>query len=145
MICVAEGKDLKRLTEFLTSAGLGTDGLSEEKMDSFLLLEGPGGRLTGSLGMEVFEQFGLLRSLVVSAGQGQKEIFLLFDQMMQLAKKKGVRELYLATNRQESLPFFNLLGFAQTSREDLPSEFYQSEHIQHILNVDNSLFLKFTL
>jgi len=82
---------------------------------------------------------------VVTPGQAEKEIFMLFDQMMLLAKDKGMSEVFLATNRPESLPFFDLLGFQRTGRENLPNEFYQSEHIQHILNVDNSLFLKFSL
>jgi N-acetylglutamate synthase-like GNAT family acetyltransferase len=141
----ANKQDLGSLTAFLNRAGLGTDGLTEEAMDYFLLLEDGAGHLKGSLGIEAFEGFGLLRSLVVTPGQAEKEIFILFDQMMQLAKDKGMRELFLATNKQESLPFFDLLGFVRTCREDLPREFYQSEHIQHILNVDNSIFLKFLL
>ena len=141
----ANKQDLDGLREFLSRAKLGTDGLTEETIDYFLLLENEDGTLKGSLGMEAFTEFGLLRSLVVSPGQAEKEIFVLFDQMVQLAKEKGMKGLFLATNKSVALPFFELMGFQRIDREEIPSEFYQSEHIRHVLNVDNSLFLKFSL
>jgi N-acetylglutamate synthase-like GNAT family acetyltransferase len=136
---------LSNLREFLRRAKLGTDGLTEETIDYFLLLENEDGTLKGSLGMEAFTEFGLLRSLVVTPGQAEKEIFVLFDQMVQLAKEKGMKGLFLATNKSVALPFFEIMGFQRIDRVDIPGEFYQSEHIRHVLNVDNSLFLKFSL
>ncbi|MFC4802472.1 GNAT family N-acetyltransferase [Neobacillus sp. GCM10023253] len=137
--------DLDRLKGFLTRANLGTDGLSEETIEWFLLLEDEQGELVGSLGMEVCEQFGLLRSLVVTAGQAEKEIFVLFDQMVKLAKEKEMESLFLATNKGAALPLFELMGFEKIGRGELPVGFYQSEHIRHVLNVDNSLFLRLTI
>ncbi|MFL6562718.1 MAG: hypothetical protein ACJ8MO_42295, partial [Bacillus sp. (in: firmicutes)] len=81
----ANKQDLGSLRAFLSRANLGTDGLTDETIDYFLLLENEDGTLKGSLGMEAFTEFGLLRSLVVTPGQAEKEIFVLFDQMVQLA------------------------------------------------------------
>jgi N-acetylglutamate synthase-like GNAT family acetyltransferase len=145
MIRKANAGDLEGLREFLTRANLGCDGLTEDTVGTFLLLEDETGALKGSLGMEVFGEFGLLRSLVVSAGQAEKEIFVLFDQMVALAKEKGLAGLFLATNKGAALPFFELLGFEKIGRGELPVAFYQSEHIRQVLNVDNSLFLRFSL
>ena len=141
----AKKEDLGNLQAFLSWAGLGTDGLNDDSIDYFLLLENEDGTLKGTLGMEAYTEFGLLRSLVVAPGQAEKEIFVLFDQMVQLANEKGMKDLFLATNKSVALPFFELMGFQRVEREELPSEFYQSEHIRHVLNVDNSLFLKFSL
>lgn len=141
----ANKQDLGSIREFLSRAKLGTDGLTDETIDYFLLLENEDGTLKGSLGMEAFTEFGLLRSLVISPGQAEKEIFVLFDQMVQLAKEKGMKGLFLATNKSVALPFFELMGFQRIDQAEIPSEFYQSEHIRHVLNVDNSLFLKFSL
>ncbi|MFZ7946525.1 GNAT family N-acetyltransferase [Neobacillus sp. 19] len=145
LIRKANKQDLSSLREFLSRANLGTDGLTDETVDYFLLLENADGSLRGSLGMEVFGENGLLRSLVVSPGQADKEIFVLFDQMVQLAKEKGMKSLFLATNKSVALPFFELMGFQRTGQEELPVEFFESEHIRHVLNVDNSLFLKFSI
>lgn len=141
----ANKQDLESLQAFLSKAKLGTDGLNEETINYFLLLENPEGTIRGSLGMEAFGESGLLRSLVVTPGQADKEIFVLFEQMVQLAKEKGMKSLFLATNKSVALPFFELMGFRKLGRDELPSEFFQSEHIRHVLNVDNSLFLKFSL
>lgn len=145
LIRKANKNDLEMLKEFLLRANLGADGLTEEIACSFLLLEDGSGTLKGTLGMEVIAEFGLLRSLVVTPVQAEKEIFVLFEQMVQLAKSKGMSSLFLATNKRVALPFFEIMGFEKVGRGDLPMEFYQSEHIRHILSVDNSLFLKFSL
>jgi N-acetylglutamate synthase-like GNAT family acetyltransferase len=145
LIRKANKEDLRCLREFLARANLGTDGLTDETVGYFLLLEDEDGTLKGTLGMEVIEDFGLLRSLVVSPGQAEKEIFVLFDHMVQLANERGVKSIYLATNKSTALTLFDLLGFQRIGRGDLPLPFYHLEHIRHVLNVDNSLFLKLSI
>lgn len=142
--CAAK-EDLGSLREFLTRANLGCDGLTEETVEFFLLLEDEDGAIKGTLGMEVFAECGLLRSLVVSPAQAEKDIVLLITQMMHLAKEKELRSLFLATNKGVALPFFELMGFEKVARDQLPAEMYSLEHIRHVFNVDNSLFLKFSL
>jgi amino-acid N-acetyltransferase len=138
LIRIANQGDLDQLREFLTRANLGTEGLTEETIDYFLLLEDEDKSIKGTLGMEAIAEFGLLRSLVVTPGQAEKDIYTLIHQMMKLAKDKRMRSLFLATNKGVALPFFELLGFTKVERDDLPVEFYDSEHIRHVLNVDNS-------
>ncbi|WP_042463589.1 GNAT family N-acetyltransferase [Neobacillus dielmonensis] len=137
--------DVVGLREFLGRANLGTDGLNEDTVDCFLLMEDENGGLKGTLGMEVFEEAGLLRSLVVSPGQAEQDIFILMEQMVKLAKEKGLKNLFLATNKNGAVAFFEWIGFAQMEREKLPLELSRSEHIRHLLSVDNSLFFKFEL
>lgn len=145
VIRCASKEDLNGLREFLTRANLGCEGLTEETVEFFLLLEDESGQILGTLGMEVFAECGLLRSLVVSKGQAEKDIVLLITQIMQLAKEKGLRDLFLATNKGVAMPFFELLGFEKVARDQLPVEMFSLEHIRHVFNVDNSLFLKFSL
>lgn len=140
----ANKEDMTVLKEFLLKANVKADDLTEEKA-CFLLLEDETGALKGTLGMEMIAEFGILRSLVVTSDQAEKQIYILFEQMVELAKDKGMRSLFLATNKSVALPFFNLLGFKKVGRGDLPLEFYQSQHIRHVLNVDNSLFLKISI
>ncbi|MCL6571901.1 MAG: hypothetical protein K6T88_09495 [Bacillus sp. (in: Bacteria)] len=137
--------DLDSIRAFLVKAKLGNDGLTEETIDHFLLIERVDGTLTGTLGMEVFAEFGLLRSLVVTTGQAEQDIIILFNQMLKLAKEKGIKSIFMATNKSVTLPFFDLLGFRKITSEDLPPAFYHSEYMQHVLNVDNSSFFKISL
>jgi N-acetylglutamate synthase-like GNAT family acetyltransferase len=141
----ASQNDLSILKEFLTKASLGTHGLSAEMAEYFLLLENEEGKLVGTLGIETFGETGLLRSLVVSPGQAEKDIWLLIGQALQLANDRGLKEVFLATNKSAVLPLFELLGFNPVPKEAIPQELHQSEHVQHILNVDDSSFLKFAI
>ncbi|WP_462410224.1 GNAT family N-acetyltransferase [Neobacillus sp. Marseille-QA0830] len=143
----AKRDDLDGLREFLGRANLGTDGLNEETAECFLLLEDKNGALKGTLGMEVFieAEAGLLRSLVVSPGQADQDILILMEQMVKLAKEKGLKSIFLATNKNSAVPFFEWIGFQQVEREMLPVGLSDSDHIRHLFSVDNSLFLKYDL
>lgn len=145
LIRKANKQDLENLREFLTRANLGTEGLSEESVECFLLMEDVNGTVKGTLGLEVYGEHAMLRSLVVSSGQAETEIVVLLEQMVKLAKEKGIKSLYLATNKRGALPFFELMGFRSIEREQLPEGFSGSDHVRQIVNVDNSVFLKFSL
>jgi amino-acid N-acetyltransferase len=80
LIRCANKEDLGTLRDFLMKANLGSDGLTEETVEYFLLLEDEDGAIKGTLGMEAFTEGGLLRSLVVSPGQAEKDIVLLITQ-----------------------------------------------------------------
>jgi N-acetylglutamate synthase-like GNAT family acetyltransferase len=141
MIRCANEEDLQNLVDFLERANLGTEGL-KETVEYFLLMEDENSRLRATIGVEPFGQNGLLRSLVVSPGMTEKEILMLFEQILRLTRDKNIKTLYLATNKITSLSFFEMLGFSTALESTLPEDLYQSEHIKNILNVDNSIFLK---
>jgi N-acetylglutamate synthase-like GNAT family acetyltransferase len=144
MIRMATEQDLPNLVNFLEKANLGTEGV-KETVEYFLLMEDENGSLRATLGVEPFGENGLLRSLVISAGMKENEILTLFEQILRLTKEKNLSNLFLATNKHTSVPFFEMLGFSTIEEEDLPEDLYQSEHIKNILTVDNSVFLKFQM
>jgi N-acetylglutamate synthase-like GNAT family acetyltransferase len=144
MIRMATEQDLDNLVNFLEKANLGTEGV-KETVEYFLLMEDEIGSLRATLGVEPFGENGLLRSLVISAGMKENEILTLFEQILRLTKEKDMKNLFLATNKHTSVPFFEMLGFSTIEEEDLPEDLYQSEHIKNILTVDNSVFLKFQM
>jgi amino-acid N-acetyltransferase len=145
MIRRANGKDLAGLKDFLLRAGLGTEGLTEETAEYFLLLEDEDQTCRGTLGIEPYQENGLLRSLVVKPGQVENDIFLLFQQAFLLAKEEKLQHLFLATKKSVAVPLFQMLGFEIVDKGELPEELSQSAHINQILNVDNSIFLKYSL
>ncbi len=140
----AAGKDLPAVKQFLLNAGLGIEGLSEETVDHFLIMESEVGQVMGTLGIEKMAENGLLRSLVVTSGQTQQDLLLLVSQACQFAMEKEIARLFLATNKQNAVSFFQLLGFQVVERSSLPEELFTSEHMQSIATVDNSIFLKFS-
>lgn len=144
LVRCAEALDKRRLLSFLTEAKLETAGV-EEFIDYFLILENDDGSIRATMGIEPLGGIGLLRSLVMTNRTSEKDILVMFEQMLVLAKDKHLQSLYLATNKETSLPFFSTLGFVKMEKGDLPEEISLSTHGKHLLTVDNSVFLMLNL
>lgn len=141
----ANKEDTADLREFLAKAGLGTEGITEETAEYFLLLENEDKSWRGTLGLEPAGENGLLRSLVVAPAQAKTDIFLLFEQALRLAKEVNIQHLFLASNKSSAISLFELLGFQLIDPNELPASLLVYDHIKHISNVDNLLFLKLSL
>lgn len=136
--------DKNKLISFLHEANLGTEGI-EEAIEYFLIMEDEEKNIQATLGIEPLGRFGMLRSLVMTSRASENDLFLIFEQMLKLAREKQLESLYLATNKSSSMQFFTLLGFEREEQANLPQELFASEHVKHILNVDNSIFMMLNL
>ena len=143
---IATFEDIDILKAFLEKAKLNTKGINE-MIDSFLIMEDEDGQLKATIGMEQFgaSGSGLLRSLVVTASTSENDLLYLFKEMFLLAKNKEIKDLYLATNKLGAMKFVEVLGFEPVDKDQIPMAFLSSEHVKHILNVDNSVFLKHSI
>lgn len=144
MVRCAQVEDKHRLISFLQEANLGTEGI-EETIEYFLIMEDEDRRIRATLGIEPLGEVGLLRSLAVTSQAGENDLLIIFEQMLKLAREKQLVQLFLATNKNSSIHFFSLLGFEMEEQSNLPQELFRSEHVKHILNVDNSLFMRLNL
>jgi N-acetylglutamate synthase-like GNAT family acetyltransferase len=140
----AQLEDMDRLAAFLEAANLSTDGI-KDAIEYFLIMENDSGDIKATLGIEPHGEVGLLRSLVMSASASENDLFVLFEQILMLARDRNLNSLYLASNKRNSLDFFRLLGFKQEETEQLPEVLFESDHVKHILTVDNSFFLKLSM
>ena len=144
IIRCAQLEDITRLELFLEEAGLSKDGV-QASIDYFLVMENHAEEMKATLGIEPFGKVGLLRSLAIRPDLTEKDLFLLFEQIFILARDRQLTTLYLASNKKSSLEIFRLIGFTEEIIENLPAELFQSEHVKHILTVDNSFFLKISI
>ena len=144
MVRCAQAEDVTKLVNFLEKANLGTDGV-KEAVDYFLLLEDDAGNIQATLGIEPHGPVGLLRSLAITSSASEKELLLIFEQMLLLARDKQMESLYLATNKKGSVQFFEMMGFQKVKQEQLHEKIFDSAHVQHILTVGNSLFMELKL
>jgi amino-acid N-acetyltransferase len=144
IIRCAQTEDMTRLELFLEEAGLSTDGV-RASIDYFLVIENQAREMKATLGIEPLGKVGLLRSLAIRPDLTEKDLFLLFEQIFILARDRQLTTLYLASNKKSSLEVFRLIGFTEEIIENLPAELFQSEHVKHILTVDNSFFLKLSI
>ncbi|EOQ95337.1 acetyltransferase (GNAT) domain protein [Leptospira wolbachii serovar Codice str. CDC] len=76
-------------------------------------------KIIGVIGLEIFEEIGLLRSLCVEETYRKKGIgFLLYKDLLIYAHSKGIKELYLLTMTAEG--FFQQFGFVAVDRSIVP-------------------------
>lgn len=139
----ATSEDIHEVVAFLMKAGLSTEGI-KHSIDCFLVVEDSENRLIGTLGIEVQEKIGLLRSLVVTSSFESEELFALFQEILKLAKEKELTRLYLISNRKASLAFFDLLGFKQET-EPVVDELKHFIHAKKLSTVDNCITMKLNL
>ncbi len=110
---------LSAATQLLAAAGLPTNDLTDLHCQNFFY-SGPATAPTGLVGLEMFGDVALLRSLVVapagrSAGAGSSLVRHAEEQ----ARANGVRRLYLLTTTAEA--FFERRGYRTAAREDAPA------------------------
>lgn len=115
--------DLKVIKSLLDSASLPSVDIDKHLLN-FLVLE-KSGTLTGTIGMELYENTALLRSLAIqkdyrNKGYGKELYYALISK----AKKMNVNNIYLLTETAEG--FFSEEGFQKIAREQVPPSIKQT-------------------
>jgi amino-acid N-acetyltransferase len=119
----AQTSDMKPVESLLSSSDLPLEGVAENFGD-FVVAEEKG-QIAGAIGLERFGSAALLRSAVVArdhrgGGIGTR----LVEQLLDRARKTGIREIYLLTTTAED--YFPRFGFTRTTRDAVPSAVKQS-------------------
>lgn len=117
-IAPAAPADLPAVLALLAESGLPHDGLAEQFGAALVARDGE--RVVGSAALELYGQAGLLRSVAVAPelrGQGLGRALTLAA--LELARERGVHQLYLLTTTAEG--YFPAFGFAPVSRAEVDS------------------------
>jgi N-acetylglutamate synthase-like GNAT family acetyltransferase len=114
---VAAARDVEQIRGFLRENGLPNLGV-EEWVKNFLIIEDDNGRWIGVVGLEVYGESGLLRSVAVDKGSRRKgHGRSLVTAALTGARSRGVRMVYLLTDDAGS--YFERLGFQVVDRKDV--------------------------
>jgi amino-acid N-acetyltransferase len=123
----ATKKDLGRVSELLSEARLPLDGVSE-CIDKFIVAESDG-LMVGSIGLERYGNYALLRSAAVAESYRGKGIgHQLVDALLTRAEADGVKTMYLLTTTADA--WFPEFGFATIDRSWVPKEVTASREFQ---------------
>lgn len=114
------------ILEMLSQADLPTEDLSARKLKAFPVAKADNGEILGAIGIEIIQNTGLLRSLVVhphhrKSGVGRK----LVEGMEDRARANRLVALYLLTTT--AADFFQALGYAATPKESVPPDIKETE------------------
>ncbi len=126
-IVAATPADLPDILALLKASALPVAGI-EQHVETTLIARDHQ-KIVGCASVEVYDQAGLLRSVAVEAerrGEGLGE--RLTKAALELARKRGVRDIYLLTTTASD--FFPRFGFTAIPRAELHPALEQSEELR---------------
>jgi amino-acid N-acetyltransferase len=118
-----------KVIDLLATEKLPTDDLPQTLESFVIALQDE--EVIGVAGIEIYDGYGLLRSVAVSAAYRGKGIAnQLLDHVEMLAAAKSLREIYLLT---ETAPeYFSKKGYQKITRAQVPAEVQQSTEFSHV-------------
>ena len=129
-IVTATPNDLGSIQALLAECSLPEQDLTSTNLGAFLLLR-RGEDLVGSVGLEIYDQDALLRSLAVRTTQrGQGLGKKLLSACESEATARGVRTLYLLTTTVEK--FFAARGYQRIERSTAPETIQNTRQFHSI-------------
>jgi amino-acid N-acetyltransferase len=125
----AQDDDRNGIIELLEKVKLPINDLPAQ-IDQFLIVES-GQEITAVVGLEKYEDYGLLRSLAVDPLQRGKHLAVdLVKQLEENARNQGVRGIYLLT--ETAAAFFEKQGYQKIERNITPAALQQSSQFSYI-------------
>ncbi|MCS7067271.1 MAG: arsenic resistance N-acetyltransferase ArsN2 [Meiothermus sp.] len=125
--CTATSGDIPDITTLLDEAHLPKAGLEAHVLNFILALDGE--QVVGCAGLEVHQDCGLLRSVVVAPGYRTHGIGAkLTEGIIELAQQKNLTSLSLLTETAQN--YFPRFGFVPVPRSELPAALEASEELR---------------
>lgn len=129
-IVTANPEELSTVQNILEGCGLPSQDLSKDHMPHFLLVTS-GFEQVGTIGLEMYNGYGLLRSLAVrSKHRGLGLGTVLVRKIESYAKKMGIDAMYLLTTTADR--FFQDLGYKELPKKEVPDLVLQSDEFAEI-------------
>lgn len=140
----ATENDLEDVKKLLEDAQLSTVGVGKS-IDNFVMIENDDKQFVGTVGMEVNGQIGLLRSFVIQPPINETDLLMLFQQVFQLALKKKLSTIYLATNKQTLQHLLETVGFTNISVQEALDDLQTFSYGKELLAAKNVHFMRISL
>ena len=122
-IATPRREDLLEIFALLEECNLPKEGLAPHISTTLVAREGI--EIVGCSGLELYQEFALLRSVAVKPGFRKQGLALrLTRAALDLAKEHHVTNVYLLTETAST--FFSKLGFLQIPRSDVPENVKRS-------------------
>ena len=119
----------ENVVELLNTQKLPTGDLPGLLKNFFVTIED--GTVTGVAGLEVYGNYGLLRSLAVNTGLQNRGIgAMLLDKIETIAAEKKLEAIYLLTETAKD--YFENKGYEHIARMDIPEEVKASSEFTHV-------------
>ena len=112
----AGAEDLGAIESLLSGSSLPLQGVRDHRQHFFVAVEGT--EIIGTIGLEVYGEEGLLRSLVVGENHRSRGVgAVLYDRLLSEARELDIRRLVLLTTTAER--YFTQRGFRRIPRSSI--------------------------
>ena len=126
--------DEKETVKLLSQAKLPAQDLTLEKLEHFLVAKATDGSVIGAVGVELYQDVGLLRSLVVHpAYQGKGLGKWLTREVESIAQQRSIKTLFVLTTT--ATEFFPKLGYQVIQRDRAPMSIAKTDEFKNICPV----------
>lgn len=123
-------EDLLKVRRILECCGLPSQDLTKDHMQHFFIVKSDT-KPIGTIGLEIYDRHGLLRSLAVRSGyRGSGLGKLLVQKIESYARYLDIDKIYLLTTTANE--FFQYLDYTEISRSQVPELLLQSEEFAQI-------------
>ena len=123
--------DEEGIKKLLSQARLPTEDLTSDMLKNFLVARREDGSVIGAIGVEAYQDMGLLRSLVIDPScRGKGLGKQLVDELQSFAQGKRIKTLFLLTTG--AADFFKKLGYRVTRRDLVPPSVAETEEFRNI-------------
>lgn len=137
---ISSRPSLNAAVRLLAAAQLPTEDLTAAHCDHFFFAGSPGDP-TGLVGLEIFGNVALLRSLVVAPERrGTGEGAALLQHAENHARAEGVATVYLLTTTAEA--FFAKHGYQRASRDSAPAAIRATREFADICPASSAFMLR---
>jgi amino-acid N-acetyltransferase len=126
------------LISLLQSEGLPVEDLPIDLTNFIMATDN--GLIVGAVGLEIYGQSGLIRSLVVKPEYRKMKLGRdLIGELEKNAKAVGIKTIYLLTETAQG--YFPKIGFETISRDNAPPSIMQSSEFSHVCPT-SAIFMK---
>jgi amino-acid N-acetyltransferase len=123
--------DKEKVLDLLNGADLPIEDLTNEKLKNFMVARDKDNCVIGVIGVEMYQESGLLRSLAVHpAHRGKGVGCRLTSKIESFAQHNGIKTLYLLT--MTAADFFSKIGYEVTKRDRVPESIAKTEEFKNI-------------
>ena len=133
--------DLSSVKQLLSDSGLPIEDITAQHLQHFFGC-GSGSTLEGVVGLELYGEVALLRSLAVASSRRGSGVGPgLVAHAERYARDKGVQSLYLLTTTAEK--FFLRRGYARIPRDEAPAAIKGTKEFSGICPTSSAFMVKY--
>ena len=114
---------------------------SYDKDSVFILVENEKKEILSVIGLHKDEQIGFLRSFVFSPTFPVDKLPTFFERVLMVVKEEGCQSLFLASNKKQTISFFELFGFKEIKRADIPEKLKLSTGFSETNDLDKVFYM----